>query len=99
MAFGSWGEYWAATRLEARSENVPHAVSDRVSFLARSHRNTLQRPTQAQRREYAIASAEFTSELGKLRALIEKELPPLQRALEEAGAPWVPGRLPEWKGK
>jgi photosystem II stability/assembly factor-like uncharacterized protein len=85
--------------LEARSENVPHAVSNRVNFLARSHRNTLQRPTQAQRREYAIASAEFTTELGKLRTLIEKELPPLQRALEEAGAPWVPGRLPDWKEK
>jgi photosystem II stability/assembly factor-like uncharacterized protein len=85
--------------LAARSENVPHSVSDRVSFLARSHRYTLQRPTQAQRREYDIASEEFAAELGKLRTLIEKELPPLQRALEEAGAPWVPGRLPEWKGK
>ena len=85
--------------LEARSENVPHSVADRVNFVARSGRFTLQRPTQAQRREYALASAEFTTELDRLRALIEKELPPLQRALEEAGAPWVPGRLPEWKGK
>jgi hypothetical protein len=74
---------------------------DRVNFIARSHRYSLARPTQTQREAYASASEEFAAELGKLRTLVEKELPPVQRALEEAGAPWVPGpgRLPEWKAK
>jgi photosystem II stability/assembly factor-like uncharacterized protein len=85
--------------LQARSENLPPSISERVNFAARAQRYSLGRPTGTQRRMYEIASEEFASELGKLRTLVEKELAPLQRALEEAGAPWVPGRIPEWKGK
>jgi photosystem II stability/assembly factor-like uncharacterized protein len=87
--------------LRKRDENTPPSISDRVNFIARSHRYSLAPPTQTQRQGYAIASEEFAAELGRLRTLIEKELPPVQRALEEAGAPWIPGpgRLPEWKAK
>jgi hypothetical protein len=46
---------------------------------------------------YAIASEEFTEELGKLRTILEEDLPKLERAMEQAGAPWTPGRIPEWK--
>ena len=48
---------------------------------------------------HPIASAELAGQLTKLRRLAEKEVPELEKALEAAGAPWTPGRLPEWKEK
>ncbi len=46
---------------------------------------------------YSIAAQEFSGELAKLRALVETDLLKLEKALEAAGAPYTPGRLPEWK--
>jgi len=33
----------------------------------------------------------------KLRQLIEVDLTKLEKQMEAAGAPWTPGRIPEWK--
>jgi hypothetical protein len=54
-------------------------------------------PTQTHRDAYTIASNELEIELGKLRMLIEKDLMNLEKAMEAAGAPWTPGRIPEWR--
>jgi photosystem II stability/assembly factor-like uncharacterized protein len=83
--------------LRARDENTPPSISDRVSYIAFSHRNSLSRPTQTERDSYEIANAEFTRELDRLRTLIDGDLRRLQEALNEGGAPWVPGSLPAWK--
>jgi hypothetical protein len=32
-----------------------------------------------------------------LRSAIEVELKQVEAALEKAGGPWTPGRLPDWK--
>jgi len=55
------------------------------------------RPPQTDVDNFGIASTEFAAELTKLRAIIEGDLPKLEKGLEAAGAPWTPGRLPEWK--
>ena len=85
------------TVLEALNENTPPSISDRVSYMNRVLNNALQSPTQTQRDAYKIASEELRQELAKLRTLIEVDLRPLERAFDAAGAPWTPGRLPEWK--
>jgi len=85
--------------LRARQENTPPSISERVSYIAGSYRNSLARPTQTQRDAYAIASEDFQGVLGRLRTLIDTDLRRLQEALHEAGAPWTPGLLPDWKGK
>ena len=85
--------------LASRKANIPSSISERVSYIAGSHRNSLARPTQTKRDTYAIASQDFGSELGRLRALIDTDLRRLQEALHEAGAPWTPGLLPDWKEK
>ena len=46
---------------------------------------------------YRIASEEFGEELAKLRKLIDVDLKGLEKVLDEAGAPFTPGRLPDWK--
>jgi hypothetical protein len=37
--------------------------------------------------------------LGKLRTLVDTDLAKLEKDMEAAGAPWTPGRVPEWSEK
>jgi photosystem II stability/assembly factor-like uncharacterized protein len=84
--------------LRSRNENVPPSIAERVGGIVDATRFALTRPTGTQRQQYAIAGEELATELAKLRQLFE-DLKPLEKALDLAGAPWTPGRLPEWKGK
>jgi hypothetical protein len=44
---------------------------------------------------YAVAAKEFATALQSLR-VVESDLAALESALELKGAPWTPGRIPEW---
>ena len=87
------------TALRGRNENTPPSIAERVGNIVQSERLSLARPTTTQREEYAIASQEFATELSKLRKLMNVDLKEVEKALDLAGAPWTPGRLPEWKEK
>jgi hypothetical protein len=87
------------TALRARNENTPLSISERVESIVDTQRLSLSRPTTTQRDAYAIASQEFTQELARLRTLMDVDLKELEKELDLAGAPWTPGRLPEWKEK
>jgi hypothetical protein len=62
-------------------------------------RFSLAKPTQSHMNSYNIAASEFGEQLSKLRALVEVDLAKLEKELEAAGAPWTPGRVPEWSEK
>lgn len=83
--------------LRSRSENTPPAISERVGGIVSDQRMSTSRPTQTHIDSYSVAAQEFAQELAKLRTLIETDLAKLEKALEAAGAPWTPGRLPDWK--
>jgi photosystem II stability/assembly factor-like uncharacterized protein len=83
--------------LRARNENTPISVVEHVETIAEEQLLALARPTTTQQDAYQIAAGEFSTELGKLRRLIEADLHDLEKALDAAGAPWTPGRLPDWK--
>jgi len=83
--------------LAARYENVPSSISDRLNGIMEGERFAITRPTQTHLQAYAIASDEFAQQLAKLRNLIQVDLAKLEKDMEEAGAPWTPGRLPEWQ--
>src|SRR5262249_51984804 len=85
--------------LRTRNENTPPSISERVSYIVETQRFSLAKPTQTQRESYQIAGEEFAQELTKLRTLIDVDLKALEKALDTAGAPWTPGRLPEWQEK
>jgi photosystem II stability/assembly factor-like uncharacterized protein len=85
--------------LAARNINVPPSISDRVSEIVSDQRMSTSRPTQTQIDAYNIAGQEFSGQLAKLRSLIEVDLAKLEKAMEAMGAPWTPGRIPEWKEK
>jgi photosystem II stability/assembly factor-like uncharacterized protein len=86
------------TALRARNENTTTSISERVGYIGDSQRFALAKPTGTQREQYRIAADEFTKELANLRE-VEKGLHDVEWRLENVGAPWTPGRLPEWKEK
>lgn len=79
----------------ARQENIGPSINDRVNNILGDERMSTARPTQTHRDDYAIASQDFVAELAKLKA-IANDTAQLEQQMEKAGAPWTPGRLPEW---
>ncbi|MFO7614705.1 MAG: hypothetical protein R6W71_08720 [Bacteroidales bacterium] len=76
---------------------APPPVNHRLgAILAASWRSTYT-PTQTQRDQYALLEEELPSILQKLRKIAEVDLKALENELDELGAPWTPGRIPEWK--
>jgi photosystem II stability/assembly factor-like uncharacterized protein len=82
-----------------RSEPVPSSINDRVNGIIEGERFSLAKPTQSHQDQYNIAAAEFADELARLRMLVDVDLANLEKQMEAAGAPWTPGRVPEWKDK
>jgi photosystem II stability/assembly factor-like uncharacterized protein len=83
--------------LRQRNINLPASISERVGEIVGVQRMSISRPTQTQLDLYAAAAREFETTLGQLRQLIEGDLARLEKQMEAAGAPWTPGRIPEWK--
>ncbi len=85
--------------LRGRNENTPLSIQERVGYVLSSHRFALSRPTRTQQESYRIAAEEFAEQLPRLRKLVEVDLKALEKALDEAGVPHTPGRLPVWERK
>ncbi|HEU5236256.1 MAG TPA: hypothetical protein VFU37_03895, partial [Pyrinomonadaceae bacterium] len=83
--------------LRQRNMNLPASISERVGDIVGGQRLAIQKPTQTHVDQYAAAAAEFEGTLSTLRQLIEVDLQKLEKQMEAAGAPWTPGRIPEWK--
>ena len=80
--------------LRARNENTPVSILERIGHVVGNERFSLTQPGQADLGSYKIAREELDEQVGKLRTLLEKDLKPLEKALDDAGAPWTPGRIP-----
>jgi ABC-type transporter Mla subunit MlaD len=83
--------------LRGRNMNLPPSINERVGEIVGGQRMSTARPTQTQVEQYAAAAADFDGTLNNLRQLIEVDLAKLEKQMEAAGAPWTPGRIPEWK--
>ena len=83
--------------LSLRNFNLPPSINERVGSIVGASRMSTARPTQTQIDQYMHAAAEFEGVLSQLRQLIEVDLQKLEKQMEAAGAPWTPGRVPEWK--
>ena len=78
---------------------MPSSISAHVNSIMEGERFSLAKPTQSHVDSYNIAAAEFGEQLAKLRTLVEVDLTRLEKDMEAAGAPWTPGRVPEWTEK
>jgi photosystem II stability/assembly factor-like uncharacterized protein len=85
--------------LAARNENVPTSIKDRLTYIMEGARFSTSRPTQTQMDAYSIAADDFAQQLSQLHTLIQTDLAELEKDMEAAGAPWTPGRVPEWEEK
>ena len=85
------------TAARQRNMNTPPSINERIGYIVGAQRTSISKPTQTQINQYAVAAQEFEGVLGQLRQLIEVDLEKLEKQLEAAGAPWTPGRIPEWK--
>jgi photosystem II stability/assembly factor-like uncharacterized protein len=77
----------------------PPSINQRVNTIAQRIRLSALRPTQSQLENYRIASEELSAVMIKLKALMETDLAKLEKSLDAAGAPWTPGRMPEWSDR
>ncbi len=83
--------------VQSYSEPVPPSIVDRVQSIVYGLSTTTYGPTVTHQQAYNIAATEFESVLQQLRTLIEVNLKNLENQLELSGAPWTPGRVPQWK--
>ncbi|MAT38983.1 MAG: glycosyl hydrolase, partial [Ectothiorhodospiraceae bacterium] len=94
-----------ALRRELRGDDVASkhnanqkpSIANRVGLMMYQMTATTSDPTAEHQEAYNIASKAMIEFSEKLRALIEGELEPLERQLDEIDAPWTPGRLPDWR--
>ncbi|MGA9334903.1 MAG: hypothetical protein WBV39_11555 [Rudaea sp.] len=80
-----------------RNEPAPPSIVDRINQIVYGSWYTTEGSTQTHRKNYEIAAAQFAPVLAHLRSLILVDLARVESAAEAAGAPWTPGRVPEWK--
>jgi photosystem II stability/assembly factor-like uncharacterized protein len=83
----------------SRNESDSPSISERVGYAGSAAARSLGKPTGTQLAQYAIADKAFAAEVTKLKALVEVEIPALEKKLDGFDAPWTPGRLPAWEKK
>jgi photosystem II stability/assembly factor-like uncharacterized protein len=82
--------------LRAHQEPSPPALVDRITTAVNGF-TTTSGPTATHQESLAIAEKEFAPLLDKLRRTIAVDLAAIEKQLNERGAPWTPGRIPDWK--
>ncbi len=79
------------------NENSPQALMGRLDAVTQGFWSSTATPTGTAKKAYDIAADEFTTLYASLRQIVEQELPAVNKELDQMGAPWTPGRLPDWK--
>lgn len=84
--------------VRGHEESWPPALMDRLNQVVGGHWNATCAPTLTERRNVEIVAGAMGDVLAKVRA-VRDDLAALEAKAEAAGAPWTPGRLPEWKSE
>lgn len=77
-------------------DRIP-SVTDRLFNTIFSQTGSTSDPTTTMKDQLQLASEEFEEVLNKLKVVIDKDIPALEQKLEAAGAPYTPGRLPDYR--
>lgn len=80
-----------------RGYPVPTPIAARVGQIVMDQWNSTSPPSGISQGSYDAAADQFAGELEKLRQLVEVDLRKVEAALEAAGGPWTPRRVPVWK--
>ena len=78
-----------------RAEPVPMSITTRVGNIVDGSWNSQAAVTGNYRDSYAIAAQQFPELLEELKSIFA-DLSRLEQELQSEGAPWTPGRIPDW---
>jgi len=81
--------------IAGRNESIPMPINSRVSALYYGLVFTQSAVGGSYKDSYQVAASEFGEVLASLRSL-EADISALESSLELQGAPWTPGRIPNW---
>ena len=71
------------------------SLNSRINSIVGGHWDSQSSVTGNYRNSYAIAEQQFGQALAELKG-IAADLAKLEAELEAEGAPWTPGRIPDW---
>ena len=74
----------------------PPSISSRASTATYGVAGTTMEPTETMKEQYKIASEGFEPILEDLKKLV-KDIQEVEKQLENYGAPYTPGRIPNWE--
>jgi hypothetical protein len=83
------------TTITSRNEPAPMSISTRISTIVDGIWNSQSGVSGNFRDSYVIADESFTRVLAELKS-VASDLSALEAQLEAEGAPWTPGRIPDW---
>ncbi|HEX9011165.1 MAG TPA: hypothetical protein VF804_12430, partial [Holophagaceae bacterium] len=72
------------------------AIEERLGNVVQGTWTVTTAPTASQQKDYDLAADAFAAWLPRAKAFLEQDVKGLEDALDAAGAPWTPGRLPNW---
>jgi len=75
----------------------PPSISNRLYSAVYDGYGSTSDPTTTMKDQLQLAGDEFESALAELKTVVNTDLRNLEQKLEAAGAPYTPGRMPEWK--
>jgi photosystem II stability/assembly factor-like uncharacterized protein len=84
------------SEIRSHEEPTPPSLSDRIDRVVGGSWTSTSAPTATHQRAYEIASSSLTRVIADLRGVLDG-LRALGEKAEAAGAPWTPGRIPDWK--
>jgi hypothetical protein len=80
-----------------RQEPQTPGISERIGGVIEGMTDITSPPTETFRQQYRYARDAYTQVQKDLRRVIGKDLQKLEDDLEKLGAPWTPGRLPNYQ--
>ena len=82
--------------MSSRSYPTSPSITERVGDVVYGILETSSAPTETMKQSLDVAKELFSGIYTKVKLLGETDIPILEEKLELAGAPYTPGRLPEW---
>jgi hypothetical protein len=79
------------------NENDPPTLWGRLDAMTQGFWSSTADPTGTAMKAYQIAADQFETMYASLRQIVNSDVPALEKELDHVGAPWTPGRLPDWK--
>ena len=75
----------------------PPSINSRFFSAIYDGYGTTSDPTTTMKEQLQIAGEEYEEVIAQLKDVYEKDIRALEQKLEAAGAPYTPGRMPDWK--